>query len=122
MAEKGILERATFAADGIILKEGSDGEKAYVVQSGAVEIIKDIDGKTVVLGIVKQGGIFGEMALIDDKAAHGHGARQRRDHPYRRLADDVFLQIGQNGPVYPWIAQHFRGKHPQNVEVNGAPL
>ncbi len=74
MADKGILERVTFAAGDKIFKEGDTGEKAFVVQSGAVEIAKNIDGKTVVLGTVNQGGIFGEMALIDDKprmaAAH----------------------------------------------------
>ncbi len=67
MAEKGILERATFAAGDTIFKEGDAGDKAYVVQSGAVEIVKNIDGKDIVLGTIDQGGIFGEMALIDDQ-------------------------------------------------------
>jgi len=37
-----------------------------VVESGKVEIYKTLDGKSVGIGTVDAGGIFGEMALIDD--------------------------------------------------------
>jgi len=66
MAEN-ILQRQTFQAGDRIFKEGDEGNLAYVVQSGEVEIVKDVDGVEKVLGIVGQGGIFGEMALIDSK-------------------------------------------------------
>lgn len=62
-----ILQRQTFQAGDRIFREGEEGNIAYVVQSGEVEIYKEIDGKEVVLGKVGQGGIFGEMALIDSK-------------------------------------------------------
>ncbi|MCH8236568.1 MAG: cyclic nucleotide-binding domain-containing protein [Proteobacteria bacterium] len=62
-----ILQRQTFQAGDQIFKEGDEGNMAYVVQSGEVEIFKIIDGKEVILGIVGQGGIFGEMALIDSQ-------------------------------------------------------
>ena len=60
-----ILQRQTFQAGDRIFKEGDEGNMAYVVQSGEVEIFKTIDDKEVILGTVGQGGIFGEMALID---------------------------------------------------------
>ncbi len=66
MAEA-ILQRQTYQAGDLIFKEGDEGNLAYVVQSGEVEIVKDIDGVQTVLGTVGQGGIFGEMALIDSK-------------------------------------------------------
>ena len=41
---------------------------AYIVQSGEVEIYTTTDdGTAMVLGTVGQGGIFGEMALIDNQ-------------------------------------------------------
>ena len=41
---------------------------AYIVQSGEVEIYTTTDdGTAMVLGTVGQGGIFGEMALVDSK-------------------------------------------------------
>ena len=48
-----------------IFKESEKGHLAYIVQSGEVEIFKVIDGLETVLGRIGQGGIFGEMALID---------------------------------------------------------
>jgi CRP-like cAMP-binding protein len=62
-----ILQRQTLQAGDRIFKEGDEGNMAYVVQSGEVEIFKIIDGVETVLGTIGQGGIFGEMALIDSK-------------------------------------------------------
>ena len=62
-----ILERKTYQKGEIVFREGGEGNCAFVVQSGAVEIVKIIDGKTKILGSVGPGGIFGEMALIDDQ-------------------------------------------------------
>ncbi|MCH7936581.1 MAG: cyclic nucleotide-binding domain-containing protein [Proteobacteria bacterium] len=62
-----ILQRQTLQAGDRIFKEGDEGNMAYIVQSGEVEIHKIIDGVDTVLGRVGQGGIFGEMALIDSK-------------------------------------------------------
>ena len=66
MAET-VIQRETFQAGDRIFKEGDEGNMAYVVQSGEVEIYKVIDGEEKILGVVGQGGIFGEMALIDSK-------------------------------------------------------
>ena len=62
-----VLQRQTFQAGDRIFKEGDEGNLAYVVQSGEVEIFKIVDDNEVILGTVGQGGIFGEMALIDAK-------------------------------------------------------
>ncbi|MGH6662841.1 MAG: cyclic nucleotide-binding domain-containing protein, partial [Rhodospirillales bacterium] len=52
-----VLQRQTLQAGDRIFKEGDEGNQAYVVQSGEVEIFRVIDGKEVVLGRVGQGGI-----------------------------------------------------------------
>ena len=66
MAET-VLERKVCAPGDIIFREGQEGNSAYIVQSGSVEIFKNVDGNDVLLGSIGKGGIFGEMALIDDK-------------------------------------------------------
>ena len=48
----------------IIVEEGSSGDWSYVVESGAVEISKNIDGKKVVLEVLKPGEVFGELGFI----------------------------------------------------------
>ena len=49
-----------------IFLEGDIGVSAYIVQSGEVEIFKNVDGEEKVLGRVGSGGIIGEMSLIDN--------------------------------------------------------
>jgi CRP/FNR family cyclic AMP-dependent transcriptional regulator len=50
-----ILQRQTYQAGDRIFKEGDEGNLVYVVQSGEVEIVKEIDGVETVLGKVGQG-------------------------------------------------------------------
>lgn len=62
-----ILNRRSFKAGAIIFREGDKGSHAYVVQSGRVAIEKvQKDGSVVRLGTLRNGAIFGEMALVDD--------------------------------------------------------
>lgn len=69
MAIPEVLDRRMYSEGEIIFKEGEVGRRcAYLVESGRVEISKRTDdGADKVLGFIPQGGIFGEMALIDDK-------------------------------------------------------
>ncbi len=62
-----ILERRGYGSGDVIFREGARGECAYLVKDGSVEIYKTIDGKEKILGAIGKGGIFGEMALIDDR-------------------------------------------------------
>ncbi len=63
-----VLNRRSYKADDIVFREGEQGSHAYVVQSGQIAIEKeDKNGNTIKLGTVKNGAIFGEMALVDDR-------------------------------------------------------
>jgi len=62
-----ILQRRTFKPGEMIFKEGEEGNLAYIIQDGEVEITKLIDGQMQVLATIGKGGMFGEMALIDSK-------------------------------------------------------
>jgi CRP-like cAMP-binding protein len=58
--------RVIYPKDTLIFKEGDEGDTAYVIESGKVSVYKTIKGKAIEIGEVSRGGIFGEMALIDD--------------------------------------------------------
>ncbi len=62
-----VLDRKVFPVGEKIFREGDNGSRAYIVQSGNVDIVKEINDEDVVVGNVGPGGIFGEMALIDDE-------------------------------------------------------
>lgn len=61
-----VLDRRSYEAGKVIFSQGQTGDAAFVVESGEVGIYKTIDGEQVKLGTVTSGGIFGEMAVIDN--------------------------------------------------------
>lgn len=63
-----VIERKTYAEGDTVFKQGSVGRTAFIVQKGGVDILhQSPDGEEKLLGNIGQGGIFGEMALIDDR-------------------------------------------------------
>ncbi len=62
-----IIERRSFKDGERVFSEGELGSTAFLVQSGNVEISRMVDDNVKVLGIIGTNGIFGEMALIDEK-------------------------------------------------------
>jgi SulP family sulfate permease len=62
----GRMRKESFSMGKYIFKEGDAGERLYVVEKGAVSLIKSIGGdldKTVL--IAPEGTIFGEFSFID---------------------------------------------------------
>lgn len=63
-----ILDRIVLGQGDTVFKQGDQGNRAYIVQQGKVDIFQRNEfGEEVRLGSVATGGIFGEMALIDDQ-------------------------------------------------------
>ncbi|RED51009.1 Crp/Fnr family transcriptional regulator [Aestuariispira insulae] len=62
-----VLNRRSFFPGDIIFHEGDNGSQAFVVQSGRIRIVKALaGGEKGTLGFVEPGGVFGEMALLDN--------------------------------------------------------
>jgi len=55
-----------YANGDVIVSEGIISNNAYVVLAGEVSITKKLDKKTVVIGTLKAGEVFGEMGLITE--------------------------------------------------------
>ncbi|MBU6391152.1 MAG: cyclic nucleotide-binding domain-containing protein [Planctomycetota bacterium] len=64
MPEEGLLGRI-YKDDEIIVKEGMQSRTMYVVQSGKVKIVKSDGDKEIILAVLNEGDIFGEMSLFD---------------------------------------------------------
>ncbi len=62
-----ILHREVFQAGTVIIREGTPGSRAYIIETGKVAIWQDLGGERRTLGVIGEGGIFGEMALIDNQ-------------------------------------------------------
>jgi CRP/FNR family transcriptional regulator, cyclic AMP receptor protein len=54
-----------YAEGEIIFKEGDEGDRMYVIQSGRVQITKKTSSGEITIASLGSGEIFGEMALFD---------------------------------------------------------
>ncbi len=67
MANSRTMKERQVAAGGVIYREGDPGNAVFVVQEGEVEILRETDGETVRLAVLRRGAIFGEMGVLRDK-------------------------------------------------------
>jgi len=51
----------------IIFAEGETGQNLYIIQSGSIKISKISNNQEVVLAVLIENDIFGEMAMLEDK-------------------------------------------------------
>ena len=51
----------------MIFSEAQPGEELYIIQKGSVKITKIVDNNEVLLAVLKQGDMFGEMSLLEAK-------------------------------------------------------
>ncbi|MDR0442319.1 MAG: Crp/Fnr family transcriptional regulator [Treponema sp.] len=51
----------------MIFSEGEPGEEVFIIKKGMVKISKIADNNEILLAILKDGDIFGEMALLESK-------------------------------------------------------
>lgn len=59
------IEKTFIQKGDMIFREGDPGEAAYIVETGMVGIYKTVEGEKVDLATMKEGELFGEMAIID---------------------------------------------------------
>ena len=60
------IEVANFPKGKVLFKQGEKGDAAYIVNSGAVGMYREAQGRKIPLATVRRGELFGEMAVIDD--------------------------------------------------------
>lgn len=94
-----VQEKAVKAGE-LIFAESDLGEEIYLVHRGAVEIFQSLVGRELDIGLVREGGYFGEMAIIDE-LPRSASARAREDSVLLVLAKHDFRMAVQD---YPDIA------------------
>jgi CRP/FNR family transcriptional regulator, cyclic AMP receptor protein len=59
------MQAAAFKAGDTIISEGDDGDAAFFIVAGSVEVITGRGADARRLGLLKEGETFGEMSLIE---------------------------------------------------------
>ncbi|HRQ15062.1 MAG TPA: ATP-binding protein [Promineifilum sp.] len=73
-----IVQDIDLPAGQMLFEEGSEGDTAYIIESGEVDIVKTSDNREILLAVRKPGDVFGEMALLLDQPRSA-GVRARTD-------------------------------------------
>jgi CRP-like cAMP-binding protein len=58
-------ESVSVSKDAFFFREGDKAESMFVLESGEVAVLKRWEGRQYLLGNLRQGDCFGEMALLD---------------------------------------------------------
>ena len=59
-------QRRVLEAGEWLFREGDEGDSAYLIEGGMLEVIRQADGQETVVGYLNEGEIVGEMSLIDE--------------------------------------------------------
>jgi uncharacterized membrane protein len=87
------VEQVDFQPGATIFSENDKGDALYVVHSGTVRIwVLDEDAKPVTLTELKEGGFFGELAVLD-RGPRSTNASAVGDTILHRLSSDDFQQF-----------------------------
>jgi len=62
-----MIETVNLDAGEILFEEGSQGDKAYIIRKGELEILKVSGSRDMLLAVRGEGEVIGEMALVDNK-------------------------------------------------------
>jgi CRP/FNR family cyclic AMP-dependent transcriptional regulator len=85
------IQRRHFLPGTPIFTQGDEGDCLYFVEEGRVRIWRSEGGKTVVLAEVERGGLFGEMALIDDQPRSANATAV--DETFVQMVPGVLLKV-----------------------------
>jgi putative ABC transport system ATP-binding protein len=60
------MKRESFEAGQVVIRQGDEGDKFYLIREGSVDVTQVTDGQTIHLATLKTGDFFGEIALMAD--------------------------------------------------------
>ena len=82
----------------VIFSEGSKGYSAYIMKSGRVEISVMVSGEKVVLAMLEEKSVFGEMALVLEAHNRTATATALGDSEVVKISKDAFDKYMKDSP------------------------
>ena len=93
-----MVERVQLPAGAELFAEGSRGDRAYVIESGELEVIKNSSGRPVLLDLRRAGDVIGEIALLEDTPRTAT-LRARSDSRLLAINQEQFDQLINSSPT-----------------------
>lgn len=88
----------------VLFKEGDAGDEMYLIRSGKIKIVKDLEGNKKTLAVIGEGEFFGEMALLD-KSPRSAAAIAETDAKLIIVDRDAFLSSVNKNPFIKYIIE-----------------
>lgn len=106
--EKLLANRRRVAPGEVIFLEGQQGDKAYVILTGEVQItIDEADGKQLVINRIHAGEIFGEIALLQKDCKRTATAVSRDGCELLSIDKAVFeTRLTEADPLLRFVIDH----------------
>jgi len=95
LLQKAGCEIEAFPAGAVIFSAGDKGDRMYIVRKGRVEILRN----DKLIATIEEGGLFGEMALIDG-SPRSATARAGEDCELTGIRERVFLFLVHETPYF----------------------
>ena len=110
-------------AGNTIFKEGEEGDVAYIIESGKIEISTNDRGNRVVLGTLGQGQLLGEMAMID-KAPRTATATALEDTTLTVVSrEQLHERLASAEPILRMLVELIMSRYRSGLnKVKGTPL
>jgi predicted CoA-binding protein/signal transduction histidine kinase len=93
-----MLEQVDLSAGQELFPEGSRGDRAYIIESGELEVIKASAGRPILLSVRGAGDVIGEMAVLED-APRNATVRARSKATLYAINQEQFEQLLNNSPT-----------------------
>jgi CRP-like cAMP-binding protein len=115
----GAMKEEHHPAYKLIFREGDGVDAFYIVRQGMVTVFRDVPGKPQqVLARLEEGGFFGEMGLLNDKARRFASARTAAPTVLLRMEKPDLIKVlsGNPGLELKFRAEVIR-RHGMNVSA-----
>jgi CRP-like cAMP-binding protein len=90
-----VMQTVAFKAGDVIIREGEEGDAAYFIVSGEVEVLIGTGGRRV--GALGAGEVFGEMCVIEP-GRRSATVRALTDTECRAASAEEFLEMIKDQP------------------------
>ncbi len=106
----------------VIIREGQTGEGMSVILTGEVQVTRqDADGEPVHLATLREGDVFGEIALVRDEPATATVRAVRKTAVVMLPADDFAHLVADHAAVREWIRGLTDDRLSRNARAMAAP-
>lgn len=95
----GRMQRESHPAGTVIIRQGDEGDKFYIIRSGKVDVCKEVEGKEAFLVQLGQGDFFGELALLK-QAPRAATVRAVEDVELLTLSKEIFMNVVQKSATF----------------------